>query len=203
MKYLIILLFIWTTHAYNFSKNCGVSTTLGTAGCTPVKGENRAIVPPGQMPWHVQVNITHKGVSKLLCSGVLITMRHILTAAQCLTVNNTIRPNDKIKIRAGSSLLNQGQFIKAKKISIHPNFTQILPFYINTPLYKVDLAVVELEYEFNSSLNITPICLPLHENIVKDKDLVIVSGWTTTFDEENLGGDYFSPGYFFSRYITI
>lgn len=68
----------------------------------------------------LQLNGTH------ICSGVVISKRHILTSATCMTLENSIILA-RIKIRVGSNDLldNHSPFISYFDISlvvIHPDF---------------------------------------------------------------------------------
>uniref|UniRef100_A0A914R4W4 Peptidase S1 domain-containing protein n=1 Tax=Panagrolaimus davidi TaxID=227884 RepID=A0A914R4W4_9BILA len=142
-------------------------------------------IPVGKnfFPWIVGLEYEN-GVN---CTGSIISPRHILTAAHCLT-----DPSDQIKfIRAGGEIISEmGQF-KFENFSIHEKYSDGKLVH--------DIAIITLREDLNFTESISPICLPLY---FKQFDHYYYAGFGVIFD--GLKNESFLEDGFVNRtqYIT-
>ncbi|RCN32207.1 trypsin [Ancylostoma caninum] len=95
------------------------------------------------------------------CSGVLISRRHVMTAAHCFMENKSLGP-ENVVITAGSKCADPGQCVndnklksyEIDKIIIHPNYT-------SNPISK-DVAIVALGEDVSTG-EAKPICMPTQQ----------------------------------------
>ncbi|XP_039298380.1 serine protease gd [Nilaparvata lugens] len=111
----------------------------------------------GSWPWLVAVYMIDALGIKFHCSGTLITSKHVITAAHCVSHDSTgVLTEDSVFIYLGKFNLKQwtepGSVLKpATKISIHPDY--------NRSTYSADIAVIEFEAMKAWTNNIRPACL--------------------------------------------
>ncbi|CAF0880574.1 unnamed protein product [Adineta steineri] len=81
---------------------------------------------PGQYPWAVAL----QGNDRDRCGGTLIDNQHVLTAAHCIGIRNTV-------IRLGSHKYDEGELVK-------PSFYCVHHGYSSSNYYRNDLAIIRL-----------------------------------------------------------
>ncbi|CAF1214265.1 unnamed protein product [Adineta steineri] len=81
---------------------------------------------PGQYPWAVAL----LGNDRDRCGGTLIDNQHVLTAAHCIGIRNTV-------IRLGSHKYDEGEVVK-------PSFYCVHYSYSSSNYYRNDLAIIRL-----------------------------------------------------------
>ncbi|XP_049824758.1 CLIP domain-containing serine protease B15 [Aethina tumida] len=111
----------------------------------------------GQWPWHAA--LYYSGGLQLIytCGGTLVSSRHVVTAAHCVTMistNETINV-DKLVIYLGKHNLNSFgtnvQSIDAESIHLHPEY--------DPGTFYNDIAVVTLSRSAQYTKNVRPVCL--------------------------------------------
>ncbi|XP_026315084.1 phenoloxidase-activating factor 1-like [Hyposmocoma kahamanoa] len=141
----------------------------------------------GQFPWIVRLGYISQedNETDFKCGAALLTDRHVVTAAHCLTNKDEesqltsvrlgehdIRTNPDCQLRVCAPKV-QDRNIKISKR--HPQFDK--------PPFHNDIAILELEFPVEINNYVTPICLPREEQI-KDRfqqgELLTVAGWGTT-----------------------
>nr|XP_037872213.1 CLIP domain-containing serine protease B15 isoform X2 [Bombyx mori] len=91
---------------------------------------------------------------KYRCSGTLVSTRHVITAAHCLTVRGQLIERDFEFIDAGRHQLRVNEdriFGVIKDIKIHPEF--------DYQTFRNDLSIVEAAYRIKYSTWVQPACL--------------------------------------------
>ena len=83
---------------------------------------------------------------QVLCSGSILTIKHVVTAAHCFHLNIPSH------VRVGSSILRYSEDRRIEEYKTHPKYEY--------PEYYFDVAVIILEYELKFSAHISAICLP-------------------------------------------
>jgi len=153
--------------AYDHTKHCGVRP-LAREG--RIVGGRRADY--GKWPWQVLVReSTWFGIfSKNKCGGVLISDRHVLTAAHCqpgflgsllvvlgdFDLTATSEPNTPVERNV-------------KRVVIHRDYVE--------RTFENDLAILELESPVEFQPYIVPICLPKAAEGDFSNQKAIVTGW--------------------------
>ncbi|EZA53249.1 trypsin-1 [Ooceraea biroi] len=145
-------------------RGCGTTTKVKTriAGGQPAD--------PKEWPW--MAALLREGTIQY-CGGVLITDRHVLTAAHCVYRYN---PRD-ITVRLGEYDFTKSDETRAldftvTEIRIHRDFKY------NT--YENDIAIIKIHRPTTFNSYIWPICLPPIQQTFENKD-AIVTGWGTQY----------------------
>ncbi|XP_037872212.1 CLIP domain-containing serine protease B4 isoform X1 [Bombyx mori] len=111
-------------------------------------------------PWQVLIlrsisaHTYHMTDFKYRCSGTLVSTRHVITAAHCLTVRGQLIERDFEFIDAGRHQLRVNEdriFGVIKDIKIHPEF--------DYQTFRNDLSIVEAAYRIKYSTWVQPACL--------------------------------------------
>jgi len=151
----------------------------------------------GQFPWSAMIHITSDqfGLDKS-CAGTLVHDRYILTAGHCVHYcKDGLFPNctDPIPVSQITFKVVLGQYdllnfpkddsiqrYYAKKIHLHPNFTNIFRlrddgFLESEPTH--DVALLLLDRHVKPRLNIGSVCLPSPSLHLHAGTLGTVTGW--------------------------
>ncbi|KAJ0173272.1 hypothetical protein K1T71_011448 [Dendrolimus kikuchii] len=132
----------------------------------------------GQWPWQIALYQTQTVDNKYICGGTLVTRRHVITAAHCVTRRSSKRVVDPntLTIYLGKHNLRtsvDGVQIKfVQSILIHPQY--------NESNFAKDLAILELKEPVTYSDWVQPACLwPENKidlrNVIAQKGSVV--GW--------------------------
>ncbi|RZF37116.1 hypothetical protein LSTR_LSTR015306 [Laodelphax striatellus] len=133
------------------NEECGRATNLNPL---IIGGSN---IERGSWPWLVAVYVVDALGIKFHCSATLITSKHVITAAHCVSHDSTgVLTEDSVLLYLGKFNLKQwtepGSVLKqATKINIHPDY--------NRSIYSADIAVIQFEAIKEWTNYIRPACL--------------------------------------------
>ncbi|KAH8344305.1 hypothetical protein KR084_009474, partial [Drosophila pseudotakahashii] len=122
---------------------------------------NNSIAEPNEHPWIGQIVATDfDGKKRLLCVGILIDARHVLTPGQCVSNH----PLGKISgIVFGD--LDSSSTNSFSSITIHPDYSR--------DKQQNDLAIIKLTKDVEFTDSVQPICLPFVKSDDPDSKLVV------------------------------
>ncbi|CAG2100844.1 unnamed protein product [Medioppia subpectinata] len=138
------------------------------------------VAPAHSWPWAVAV-YTGSGSSfqnyKFICGASVISSRHVLGAAHCVSHNNRITKPENIRLLIGShDRRYEGMYYRVHKVLVHNKYDE--------RLMQNDIALYELvdAIDFNKTLNISPVCLPDADMQSRDysHQMAQLIGWGTT-----------------------
>ncbi|XP_039491582.2 coagulation factor VII [Drosophila santomea] len=145
-KLLTFLVTISTLHAT--IQAASVGQECGIFNEKQYKSDN-IIAEPTEHPWIGRVvKLNEDGTNELLCVGILIDSRRVVTAAHCAS-------NDNIHgvVFGNSDLSNSLNRVSA--VTVHPDYSH--------RKFEKDLAIIELTQDVMFSDLVQPICLPSAE----------------------------------------
>ncbi|KAJ0173273.1 hypothetical protein K1T71_011449 [Dendrolimus kikuchii] len=111
----------------------------------------------GQWPWHVALYQTQTVDHKYICGGTLVTRRHVITAAHCVTRKASRRVVNLNTLTVYLGKHNLRTSIEGVQIRFVNNIV-IAPQY-NSSTFAKDLAILELQEPVTYSDWVQPVCL--------------------------------------------
>ncbi|XP_058123718.1 collagenase-like [Anopheles ziemanni] len=131
------------------------------------------IASPTQFPWAAGVLISGSS-SHSFCSGVLISRRHVLTAAVCISGSPTLTV-----LLGASDMTRIEEFIPVSNILSHPNYSS----FFN----RDDIAILTLSNEAPLRDTIRPVELPRFSDVGNSFNnwAATTAGWGNTGRREN------------------
>lgn len=147
-------------------RGCGVATKQfpKIAGGRPAD--------PGEYPWMAAL-ITKNAATGAFCGGVLITDRHVLSAAHC---SNRIKIQD-LYIRLGEYSFEMANETRTRDFRV-AEIRQHAEF--DSATYENDIAILKLLRPALFNSYIWPICMPPMTESYERKQAVVI-GWGTQF----------------------
>ncbi|XP_055586951.1 CLIP domain-containing serine protease B9-like [Uranotaenia lowii] len=162
---------------------CGLSVNTRIIG-----GEAEV---PGQFPWMARLAYRNKTSGRVTyrCAGSLITNRHVITVAHCVT--NLIDELELVSVRLGDLECNsvtdnrcdsRYQDFAIERVLPHSNY--------DNPKYANDIALVKLQESTETYNIISPLCLPTDQYSSYGQNLTgktgIIAGWGSTSNRSNI-----------------
>jgi secreted trypsin-like serine protease len=127
---------------------------------------------PGEFPW-IAALITRRDADGAFCGGVLITDRHVLSAAHC---SNRIRVQD-LFVRLGEYSFDAANETRTRDFRVE-EIRQHIDF--NMATYENDIAILKLLRPSLFNSYIWPICMPPVQDDFDGKSAIVI-GWGTQF----------------------
>ncbi|KAK8757126.1 hypothetical protein V5799_000172 [Amblyomma americanum] len=122
----------------------------------------------GVWPWMAALHLNAPSESHF-CDGVLISDRHILTAAHCIDA----KLSSEVRVHLGSHFTNLRlpgeQVIEVSEICVHKRFRSGQEMY--------DIAVIKLKEAATISRTVQPVCLPVANEELPDRAQLFATGW--------------------------
>ncbi|XP_017074745.2 venom serine protease-like isoform X1 [Drosophila eugracilis] len=115
------------------------------------------ITEPNEHPWVGRIVDEDK---KLLCGGILIDSRHVLTAGHCVE-HRGFSEHNVFGVVFGES--DSSSILRVGSVTIHPDYSK----------HQHDLAIIELTKDVEFTDLVQPICLPSEEVPKTESDLII------------------------------
>ncbi|XP_066950399.1 trypsin-1-like [Macrobrachium rosenbergii] len=150
---------------------CGLKVSPKVVG-----GENAAY---GDHPWQVEFEIYKHSLKDFEhhCGGAVISDKHVLTAAHCVSGIN----KGDLRVKAGDYNLRlkdqDEQMFAVDSWRVHPNFR-------TSGIFSDDVAVVKISPQrgsgFQMSRFVSPVCLPSKSVSYTDRYKCQVTGWGLT-----------------------
>ncbi|CAH1112439.1 unnamed protein product [Psylliodes chrysocephalus] len=115
------------------------------------------VVPRGAYPWLVAIFLVKTTGLNYICSGSLISNRHVVTAAHCVkTDHKKLRPNELVLILGKLNIqkwipVNGEKIVEPTAIYIHPDYESLTS--------DADIAIIILSDFLQFTKYIRPICL--------------------------------------------
>ncbi|XP_042147178.1 venom protease [Ixodes scapularis] len=136
----------------------------------------------GAWPWMAAIYLKTSDKDKIGCGGALVSPKHILTAAHCVSVGvrATKLPARVFSVRLGDHDLSSADDntlpidVDVSAVHRHPSYDR--------RTYSNDVAVLELSKEVSFNQFVQPVCLPFGE--ISKKDVTgyhgFIAGWGAT-----------------------
>lgn len=146
-------------------RGCGLSTN----SFSQIFGGRLA--GPYEWPWMAAV--IRQGYLRIFCGGVLISDRHILSAAHCYFKIN----KNEITVRLGEYNFQEKNETRARDFRIvevyqHPDFDETT--------FENDISILKLHERVIFNSYIWPVCMPSNEDTFEG-NVGIVTGWGSQF----------------------
>ncbi|KAL1401455.1 hypothetical protein pipiens_001947 [Culex pipiens pipiens] len=135
------------------------------------------IAMPNQVPWAVGVFI-HGGSGHGFCSGTLISPRHVLTAAVCISGYALCQVTLTIALGA-SNMASIEQLIGVSNILSHPRYSSLLN--------RDDIAILTMNRDAEINDHVRPVLLPRWSDVGNSFNnwMATTAGWGNTGNRDN------------------
>uniref|UniRef100_A0A182YGK7 Uncharacterized protein n=1 Tax=Anopheles stephensi TaxID=30069 RepID=A0A182YGK7_ANOST len=161
---------------------CGLSVNTRIIG-----GETEV---PGQFPWMARLAYRNRTSGRVTyrCAGSLITNRHVITVAHCVT--NLIDELQLVSIRLGDLECNAVTDPRCSARYQDFAIDRVIPHEsYDMPKYANDIALIKLRETTETYNIISPLCLPTDQYAPYALNLTgqmgIIAGWGSTSNRSN------------------
>ncbi|XP_042146416.1 chymotrypsin-C-like [Ixodes scapularis] len=167
----LILIIFYLRHnsasSPRLTENCGLATTTPDSVISEriLNGTNAT---PGAWPWMFEI----RGGFGHRCGGALITSRHVLTSAHCLTHISKKFLSVMLGSYSRKQAEKEGLKEEIETICIHPQFVK--------GVFETDIAIITLKRHVNCSETLKTVCLPDINDNPDSEVPMYVAGWGHT-----------------------
>ncbi|GLV32012.1 uncharacterized protein CBL_07771 [Carabus blaptoides fortunei] len=184
MYKLCFLLIVCVTSVWNAPAKSASSKGIGLNTCDCVCGTNNRRMrvvgggeaKPHEFPWIAGIKMD----GNYICGASLITRKHVLTAAHCIT-GSDVRKMKIILADHDRNAPGRHSVIVERRVR---NARMHNAFEART--YNNDIAILELDHAVDFDAKIQPACLPLNANTNYTSRSGIIAGWGRVEEKKEL-----------------
>uniref|UniRef100_A0A0K2UG34 Peptidase S1 domain-containing protein n=1 Tax=Lepeophtheirus salmonis TaxID=72036 RepID=A0A0K2UG34_LEPSM len=124
-----------------------------------------------EQPWLSFLDSSFSDGRRIFCSGAIINLKFIITAAHCLKSRN--HSLDLVYVYVGahnlSNMDKHSRIYRSSSVILHEDY--------NERTFENDIGLVELPVSLLFSPSVQPVCLPRHREVQFNQRIATVYGW--------------------------